>query len=193
VWRHMLETLDVAAVHGLRDGGMIGAMLSRDAELRCMLGQPHPDRLAEFFDELGRPEDAAAVAELLSDPIFPLGRCWLVLGFRPRLVAGCGIEVIHGRGADAAEAREAFMAWLLDRGLAAPAPTAALSAWRGAITPLSAGSDWPDALIARALADEPDSLPYLRKFVNHFKLNISGGKAAAAKAYLAVAPAEGRG
>ena len=191
-WQRMATTLEVAEQHRLKAGRTGGVMLSRDGELRCMIGDLRPDRVRAFLNRVGWSGDVSSLVDLLSEPVFQGTGALLVLGYGPELLADCGIEMIYGRDEDRLPERAALLRWLIDRELVDPARAGALDEWREAITPINARVDWPDALIAQALIEDEDRLLYLRRFVNHLKLNISGGEIIAAKAYLALAPVEWR-
>jgi len=191
-WQRLVSTLELAEQHGLKAGRMIGIMLSRDAELRCMIGDLRPDRVHAFLDRVGWPGVRAVLTDLLSQTVFQSAGGLLVLGHRPELVSGCGIEMIYGKDEDKLPERSALLRWLIDRKLADPARAGALEEWCGTMNPIDARADWPDALIARALTESKDRLCYLHRFVNHLKINILGHEITAAKAYLALAPVDWR-
>jgi hypothetical protein len=182
-WRRLVTTLKVAEQHGLSAGRLVGVMLSRNAEMRCMMRDLRPDRVRAFLDQAGWPGVVSVLVDLLSLPVFQSAGALLVLDHAPELVAGCGIEMIYGQDDEKLPERTGLLRWLMDRELADPTRVAALDEWRGTITPINARADWPDALIGRALTEGEDRLLYLRRFVNHVKLNISGGEITAAKAY----------
>jgi hypothetical protein len=191
-WQRVMTTLEIADQHGLSAGRLVGVMLSRNAEMRCMIRDLRPDRVLAFLNQVSQPAVVSVVMDLLSQPVFQSAGAVLVLDHAPELVAGCGIEMIYGKDDDKLPERAALLRWLMDHKLADPLRVAALDEWRGTVTPITARADWPDALIARALTDGEDRLLYLHRFVNHVKLNISGGEVTAAKAYLALAPVEWR-
>jgi hypothetical protein len=182
-WQRLVKTLKVAERYELSAGRLVGVMLSRDAELRCMIRDLQPERVRVFLDQVGWPGGVSVVVDLLSQRVFQSAGALLVLGHGPELVAGCGIEMIYGQGEDKVPERAALLRWLISRELADRVRV-------GALAPINARADWPDALIARALTEGEDRLLYLRRFVNHVKLNIIGDEIAAAKAYLALAPIE---
>lgn len=181
---HLLSALEAAGRHGMTPGRMIGLMLSRGDELRTMVHDARPDAIAAFLPEAGWRGPVAAMAALLSEPALRDARPKLVLGFAPALVEDCGIEIIHGVRGDPAE-RERLTGWLAGRGLADPARIAAAQRWQGDLTPLNAPR-WPEALIVRDLCDG-GRLDRFARWLNHVKLNVSGGRVRAAKTYLSLA------
>jgi len=191
-WRKLATTLEIAEQHGLKAGRTLGAMLSRDGELRCMICDPRPDRVRAFLDRVGWTGEVTILADMLSQPVFQGTGALLVLGHGPELMAGCGIEMIYGQDANKLAERAALLRWLVNRKLADPRRASALEEWHAPITPINARAAWPDALVAQTLTQGRDRLLYLRRFVNHLKLNIAGGEIAAVKAYLALAPVEWR-
>ncbi|MEI9852225.1 MAG: hypothetical protein WDN24_16750 [Sphingomonas sp.] len=185
-WRHALAALETAEACGLTGGRMIGAMLSRDGQLRAMVRGLSPAGLAGFLDAAGWPGDRAAMLGLLGTPALMHGATRLVLGFAPEMAADWGIEVIHARDAAGEAGRRALLAWLVEAGLAEPGRVAALAAWTGAITPVDARADWPDAMILDDLRSGRRSR--FAAFVSHVKINVEQGRARPAKAYLSLAP-----
>jgi hypothetical protein len=188
-WQRMLAALQAAERQGLRAGRMVGVMLSRDAQLRCMIRHLRPDRVRAFLAELRWRGDLEG---LLAQPQLAGDAARLVLGFAPDLLPDCGIEMIYGRGEREVPGRVALMRWLVDARLADPARVAALDEWTGAITPLNAKADWPAALIARALTEPADTIDLFHRAFSHVKLNLSGGEIRTAKAYLALVPTRQR-
>ncbi|HMO74789.1 MAG TPA: hypothetical protein PKD99_11205 [Sphingopyxis sp.] len=191
-WRQLLATLERAEAHGLKSGRLVGAMLSRDAQLRCMIRGLSPAPVRAFLTDIGWDGDIGALVALLAQPPLTGDATRLVLGFAPALVADCGLEIIHGYDAPGIAARDGLLDWLAARGLADPARVAALREWPAAITPADARADWPDAMIVRDLAGKAVR-PHFSGFVNHVKLNLPAHRPALpAKAYLALAPLSGR-
>ena len=191
-WARMSAAIDAAGRHGLVAGRLIGAMLSRDGQLRCVFRGLRPQPAMAFLREIGWPGDVDALGALLAQPPFASEAARLVLGFAPDPVAGCGIEMIYRKGdtGEGLDGRDALLAWLVDQGLAEPERVAALAEWNGPITPMSAGTDWPDALIAEDLRAGFDPLVYFTKSLSHVKLNIADGRIVEAKAYLALMPTQ---
>lgn len=187
-WRALVSAVDCARSHGLIPGRMVGAMLSRDSQLRCMLRGLTPATTQRFLTAVGWPGDLDALQAFLRQPPLTGDATRLVLGFAPDLTADCGLEVIHAQDASGRARLAALLAWLVERGLADGERVRALAVWPGAVTPLDAHADWPDALIARDLAASRTALEYFNAFISHVKVNISGGRPLPAKAYLGLAP-----
>ncbi|MEN3749875.1 hypothetical protein TPR58_22070 [Sphingomonas sp. HF-S3] len=185
-WSRLVDTLARAEALGMASGRLVGAMLSRDAQLRCMIRGVAPEPVAALLREIGWPGDPAPLIDLLGWPELGGDATRLVLGFAPGPVAECGIEVIHPQGAGGDAARAALLDRLAAAGLAERPRVAALAEWPATITPIDARADWPDAMIAADLAHGGAS--YCAGFVNHVKLNLAGGRVLPAKAYLALAP-----
>lgn len=190
-WRRLVAILAIAADHGLESGRIMGLMLSRTGELRCMIRVGQPAAVAALMASAGWTGEIAPLEALLADPVIAGGEALLVLGDDGALTAGCGIEIIFGDDPAGLGPRANLLNWLVERGLADPMRAAALDHWNGTLTPLDAPGVWPDALIARALT-ELGRFALLRRFVNHVKLNIADGEIVAAKAYLALVPVDGR-
>ena len=191
-WRTLISTVECARSHGLVPGRMVGVMLSRDAQLRCMVRGLTPGATQRFLKAVGWPGDHEALADLLSQAPLAGEATRLVLGFGPDLAGDCGLEVIHPQDADGRLRLEAVTEWLVERGLADAGRAEALARWPGRLTPQSAGADWPDALIARDLATGRTTFDYFNAFISHVKINLVGGQALPAKAYLGLAPVSWR-
>jgi len=187
-WRALISAIECARSHGLVPGRMVGAMLSRDGQLRCMVRGLTSPATQRFLTAVGWAGDLDALQALLREPPLAGDATRLVLGFAPDLTADCGLEVIHAQDADGRARLDALLVWLVERGLADAGRVNALAGWPGPVTPLSAEADWPDALIARDLATSRTALDYLNAFISHVKINISGGRPLPAKVYLGLAP-----
>ena len=187
-WRALITAIECARSHGLVPGRMVGAMLSRDGQLRCMVRGLTPSATQRFLAAIGWPGDLDALQALLRQPPLAGDATRLVLGFAPDLTAECGLEAIHAQDANGRAGLGALLEWLVERGLADAERVSALAAWPGAITPLEASADWPDAMIARDLASPRTGFEYFNAFISHVKINISGGRPLPAKAYLGLAP-----
>ncbi|PXA90760.1 hypothetical protein DMC47_27150 [Nostoc sp. 3335mG] len=185
-WSRLIDTLDRAEALGMTGGRLVGAMLSRDAQLRCMIRDVAPGPVTQLLTEIGWPGDPAPLLDLLAWPELLGDATRLVLGFAPGPVPECGIEVIYAQTAAGAAARAALLDRLVVAGLAEAPRVAALTEWPATTTPIDARADWPDAMIAADLARGGAS--HLAGFVNHVKLNLAGGRVLPAKAYLALAP-----
>lgn len=185
-WSRLIDTLDRAEALGMTGGRLVGAMLSRDAQLRCMIRDVAPGLVAQLLRGIDWPGDPAPLLDLLAWPELHGDATRLVLGFAPGPVAECGIEVIHPQTGEGAAARAALLDRLVAARLAEVPRVAALTDWPASITPIDARADWPDAMIAADLARGGASR--LAGFVNHVKLNLAGGRVLPAKAYLALAP-----
>lgn len=190
-WRRLVEALECAASHGLTPGRMVGVMLSRDAQLRCMIRGLSPPALRRFLADIAWPGEVDPLLALLAEAPLAGAATRLVLGFTPEVSGDCGVEVIHDRDPAGVAALRALLDWLPAQGLADPERVAALADWPGAMTPLDPSLAWPDALIARDLAG-PGQLDYFNAFISHVKLNITGGRPRPAKAYLGFAPVHRR-
>lgn len=191
-WRALISTVDSARSHGLAPGRMVGVMLSRDAQLRCMVRGLTPRATQHFLTAVGWPGDNEALGDLLRQPQLAGDATRLVLGFGPDLAGDCGIEVIHPQDGDGRRRLDAVIGWLAERGLADADRVQALRAWPGPITPHGSGPDWPDALIARDLAMPRTTFDYFNAFISHVKINIVAGRVLPAKAYLGLAPVSWR-
>jgi ATP-binding cassette subfamily B protein len=110
-----------------------------------------PPATRRFLTAAGWPGDQDALVDLLAQPPLAGEATRLVLGFGPDLAGDCGIEVIEPRDAGGRLRLIALLNWLVERGLADGERVRALDGWPGAVTPLDATGDWPDALL-RALA-----------------------------------------
>ncbi len=187
-WRALVSAVECARSHGLIPGRMVGAMLSRDGQLRCMVRGLTPPATQRFLTAVSWPGDLDALQALLREPPLAGDATRLVLGFAPDLTADCGLEAIHAQDANGRARLDALLGWLVERGLADAERVRALAAWPGAITPLEAGANWPDALIARDLASPRTGFEYFNAFISHVKINISEGRPLPAKAYLGLAP-----
>lgn len=190
-WERALEVVDCALAHGLTPGRMVGAMLSRDAQLRLMLRGLSARAVEGFLREVGWAGEMAPLLALLSQPALAGPGTRLVLGFAPGLTADCGLEIIHERTEPGAAARRSLLAWLVSAKLAERGRVDALEAWVGMLTPADAGAPWPDALIARDLATPSGDLAWFNGFLSHVKLNIRAGHPLPAKIYLGLAPVRG--
>lgn len=187
-WERLVATLEAAERCGLTGGRMIGAMLSRDAQLRTMVRGLSCEPLREFLAAVGWQGDAERLLALLAEPVLGGEATRLVLGFAPGLVADCGLEAIHGYDDAGIAARDALLDRLVDAELAERGRVDALSEWPGAITPVGARADWPDAMLVRDLL-APAERAHFAGFVNHVKLNLPHGRPPQpAKAYLSLAP-----
>lgn len=187
-WARLLPALELAEQCGLTGGRMVGAMLSRDAQLRCMIRGLTGEGVRVFLDRIAWPGDRDALLDLLAEPVLAGPATRLVLGFTPDLAADCGIEVIHGYDEAGLARTRALFERLVALDLAEPEPVEALNAWPGTVTPADARADWPDALIARDLATGRRNA--FKGFMNHVKLNFASGRALPAKAYLSLAPVD---
>lgn len=183
---NLLATLQCAEECGLTGGRMVGAMLSRDAQLRCMIRGLSPEGTRTFLDRIDWPGDRVALLDLLVEPVLTNPATRLVLGFAPDLVAECGIEVIHAHDAAGLAETRALFDRLVVLGLADRARVDALGEWPQTITPADARAGWPDAMIARDLAT--GARQGFKGFMNHVKINVANGRALPAKAYLSLAP-----
>jgi hypothetical protein len=190
-WQQMATTLEIAVSHGFTPSPTIGAMTSRDRQLRCMLGHLDSGAVTIFLRQADWPGDIPRLMALLGLPALKGDRRLLVLGFGPQLQADCGLEFIYGQNESRLPERAVILGWLVAQGLVDPQRVQALQEWQGEISPLDAPDEWPDALIVQAFQDG-DRLAWLRRFVNHLKLNIRDGRIESAKAYLALAPTEWR-
>lgn len=191
-WRALVSAIECARSHGLAPGRMVGAMLSRDSQLRCMVRGLTPPAAQRFLTAVGWTGNLDVLHALLREPPLAGDATRLVLGFAPDLTADCGLEVIHAQDANGRARLDALLEWLVGRGLADVDRVNALAAWPGPVTPLSTEADWPDALIARDLATSRTALDYLNAFISHVKVNISEGRPLPAKAYLGLAPVSWR-
>lgn len=191
-WQQAIAALRFAERCGMASGRLVGVMLSRGTELRCMVRGLTPDRLAAFLDAAGATDPDGHLAALLEQDIFAGDAPRLVLGFTPGLAPQFGIEVIHSYDAAGIAARDALIRWTVDTGIADPERAAALADWPEAITPADARGDWPDAMIAAEMSGQ-GSATHLSCFVNHLKFSVTPGKPVTAKAYLALAPMGIRG
>ncbi|MGZ9098670.1 MAG: hypothetical protein ACXW3O_03115 [Brevundimonas sp.] len=187
-WDRALAVVDRAVAHGLTPGRMVGAMLSRDGQLRLMLRGLSAPAVERFLREVGWPGEIAPLLALLAQPALSGPETRLVLGFAPDLTADCGLEIIHEPAEAGAAGRRALLAWLVSAGLAEADRVAALETWVGMITPAAAGAPWPDGLIARDLASPSGELAGFNGFPSHVKLNIRAGRPMPAKIYLGLAP-----
>lgn len=187
-WERALEVVDRATAHGLVPGRMVGAMLSRDAQLRVMLRGLSAPAVERFLDEIGWPGAQPLLLNLLSEPALSGPETRLVLGFAPDLTVDCGLEIIHERSEAGAVGRQALLEWLVSAGLAERGRVDALDEWIGALTPANAEAPWPDALIARDLASAAGDLACFNGFLSHVKLNIRTGRLLPAKIYLGLTP-----
>lgn len=190
-WERALEVVDCARAHGLTPGRMVGAMLSRDAQLRLMLRGLSARAVEGFLREVGWAGEMAPLLALLSQPALAGPGTRLVLGFAPGTMTDCGLEIIHERTEAGSAGRRSLLEWLVFAQLADPARVAALDDWIGAVTPANAGGPWPDALIARDLATPSCELAWFNGFLSHVKLNIRAGRPLPAKIYLGLAPVRG--
>lgn len=182
----LLALLETARAHGLKAGRLVGAMLSRDAELRCMVkGLPGGD-VPAFLKAADWPGDHDALLELLAEPVFASDATRLVFGFGPELAAGCGIEIIHPIDGEGPAEQLKALRWLAGTGLAERDRVAAISGWRGDIHPGNARSRWPDSLILRDLA-RAERTRFLT-FISHVKINIGPDGPLPAKAYASMVP-----
>lgn len=186
--RRMFAALEAAERHGLAAGRVIGAMLSRDAQLRCMVRGTASGRPGAFLDAIGWPGDRDAIEALLALPFLQGEAVRLVLGFAPAPAPGIGIELIL-EGGRRGDADAGLLGWMVAQGLADPRRVAALDLWSGALTPVNAAAPWPDALIVQDLAGPGDRIACFLRFLNHLKLNVDAD-GITAKAYLALAPYE---
>ncbi len=187
-WEHALAVLDCAIAHRLTPGRMVGAMLSRDAQLRLMLRGLSAPAVEGFLREVGWAGEMEPLLALLSQPALSGPETRLVLGFGPKLTTDFGLEIIHERTESGASGRRSLLEWLSSVGLAESSRVAALEDWVGTITPADAGGAWPDALIARDLVAPSGELARFNGFLSHVKLNIRAGRPLPAKIYLGLAP-----
>lgn len=187
-WRTLVSTLEIAVAHGLTPGRMVGVMLSRDAQLRCMIRDLETDRVRRFLAEAGWPGDIDRLADLMGRGPLVGDATRLVLGFTPALAPDVGFEVIHPRDEAGEAAQSALLDWLAGTGLAEPARVEAAAGWRGAVTPMDRALPWPETLISRDLATARGRLDAFSAFISHVKLNLKDGAPLPAKAYLALAP-----
>lgn len=187
-WEGVVATLVLARTCGLIPGRMVGAMLSRDAQLRCMVRGLAPAAVAAFLDAAGWTGDRTTVLRLVDEPRLGGDALRLVLGFGPHLLPDCGLEVLHPHGPAGDAGRQITLEWLVEAGLADRERAEALTAWSGPLTPGTARASWPDAMIAADLAGETCGLDYFGMALSHFKLNLIGGVLRPAKAYLTLAP-----
>lgn len=191
-WRALISAVERARSHGLVPGRMVGAMLSRDAQLRCMVRGLTSRATQDFLTALGWPGDHEALGDLLRQPPLASEATRLVLGFGPGLANDCGLEIIHRQDAAGRQRLEAVFGWLVEQGLADADRVQALHAWPGFVTPHGAGPDWPDALIARDLERSRASLDYFSAFISHVKINVAAGRILPAKVYLGLTPVSWR-
>lgn len=191
-WEQAVSALQLAERCGMASGRLVGVMLSRGTELRCMVRGLTPDRIAAFLDVAGGVDPDGHLATLLAQDAFTGDAPRLVLGFGPSLAPEFGIEVIHTYDAAGIAARDALTRWAVDAGTADPERAAALALWPDAITPADARADWPDAMIAAELSGHGGAT-HLSCFINHLKFSVAPGKPVSAKAYLALAPMGIRG
>lgn len=187
-WERLIETVRIARDHGLAPGRMVGVMLSRDAQLRCMLRGLTPAAVGAFLEAVGWVGERTSLLALLAEPPLAGDATRLVLGFGPDLLPDCGLEVIHARGPAGDADRAALLAWLVERGLAEEARVRPATAWIGRVTPMDAQATWPAALIAGDLAAPNGRLEWFDAFLSHVKLNVVDGRAAPAKIYLGLCP-----
>lgn len=188
-WKQMIVAINAAQREGLVPGRLIGAMLSRDGQLRCVFRNLAPRPVAAFLSAIDWPGDIPALIDLLSKPVFRTPAARLVLGFGPTPLADCGIEMIY-RTPEGTPIRgcEGLINWLIGQDLADRDTQALLAAWSGIITPANARSAWPDALILEDLAQSFASPMTFSATLSHFKLNLAASRPVAAKAYLAFTP-----
>ncbi|MDP2258290.1 MAG: hypothetical protein Q8J89_01060 [Caulobacter sp.] len=187
-WRRLVATMETARAHGLVPGRMAGVMLSRDAQLRCMLRGLTPAAVGAFFRTAGWSGEREPLLTLLAEPPLATEATRLVLGFGPDLLPDCGLEVIHARGAAGEAGRGALLAWLVERGLADRARVRSAAAWAGRVAPMDTQAPWPAALIARDLTAADGRLEWFDAFLSHVKLNFIGGRLSPAKIYLGLCP-----
>lgn len=60
-WRALVAAIECARSHGLIPGRMVGAMLSRDGQLRCMVRGLTPSATQRFLAAIGWPGDLEAL------------------------------------------------------------------------------------------------------------------------------------
>jgi hypothetical protein len=191
-WRALISAVECAGSQGLVPGRMVGAMLSRDGQLRCMVRGLGPPATRKFLTATGWPGDQDALVDLLAQPPLAGEATRLVLGFGPDLAGDCGIEVIEPRDARGRLRLIALLNWLVERDLADGERVRALDGWPGAVTPLDPTADWPDALILRDLGAARTGIDYFNAFISHVKINFVRGRPLPAKAYLGFAPVRRR-
>ena len=191
-WRALISAVECAGSHGLVPGRMVGAMLSRDGQLRCMVRGLGPPATRKFLTAVGWPGDHDALVDLLAQPPLAGEATRLVLGYGPELAGDCGIEVIEPLDAGGRLRLIALLNWLVERELADGERVRALDVWPGAVTPLDATGDWPDALILRDLGAARAGFDYFNAFISHVKINVARGRPLPAKAYLGFAPVRRR-
>lgn len=191
-WGALISAVECARSHGLVPGRMVGAMLSRDGQLRCMVRGLTPSATERFLAAVGWPGDPETLRGLLRATPLADDATRLVIGFAPHLTGDCGLEVIHTQDAAGRARLGALLEWLVARGLADVERVRGLSDWVGAITPLDPAAAWPDAMIARDLTTPRTEFETFNAFISHVKINIAGGRPLPAKAYLGLAPARRR-
>lgn len=188
-WSRALAALEAAEACGLTGGRMVGAMLSRDGQLRSMVRGLSAGGVRGLLDAVGWSGNRATMLELIAGSPLMQPATRLVFGFAPEMAADWGVEIIHAQGSEGDAERSALVAWLVDAGLAEQGRAEALRAWSGAITPVDARADWPDAMIIDDLRLGRRS--HFAAFVNHVKINVAAGRPHPAKAYLSLAPVHG--
>jgi hypothetical protein len=178
------RALDEARRLGGRAHAVVGAMLARGDEVRCVVRGLSPAAAAAWLGRIGWPGPADEAAALLERFGPHASEAGVAMGFAPGPLPRLGIELLTGAERGKPDRLAGLLAALVQAGTCTPAAAGALLEWRGDVTPVTSRAPWPQALVAASLLAPADRWGVLSRFVNHVKLGVQAGRAVQAKAYL---------
>jgi hypothetical protein len=169
---------------GGRARGLCGVMLARNDESRIMvLGIP-AEAVADYLQHIGWGGDVEQVVRVTASLWVGGGDSGLSLELAPSPRARVGVELRLDDSPDHASVRRRTLDDLVASGLCSARKRKALEEWSGQDTPVSAQTEWPEALLVASMLRPADQLGVFYRMLHHVKVAAGGPHPPTAKAYL---------
>ncbi|WP_017718223.1 hypothetical protein [Kamptonema formosum] len=163
----------------------IGVMLSRKAPaLRVNVKRLLPDSLVPYLQQIGWEGETDEVGSLMEQLLAFADRITVCLDVGERIYPQIGLECILLKQPQSEPRWTAFLKYLVDGGLCAPAKAEALLNWPGQTNPAGAPAPWPGELIAASLLQPPNCFSVFERRLSHIKIVWQPQRRLEAKAYL---------
>ena len=162
----------------------VGVMLGRRVRaVRLHVSGLPLDALRDFLGRIAWPgqlDEAVTAAQYLLDHGDELVLCFDILDdLLPRL----GLEIFFTQRTGLDPRWEPLLERLVREGLASPGKVRSLLGWPGVLTPVSAGTRWPDPFILAELVEPTNRLGVFERRLSHVKITVAEGVPSSAKAY----------
>jgi hypothetical protein len=183
-WRDNLYRCFAACPNGVFVSH-IGVMLSRKAPaLRVNVKRLLPDSLVPYLQQIGWEGETAEVGALMRQLLAFADRITVCLDVGKRIYPQIGLECILLKQPQSEPRWTAFVNYLVEGGLCAPAKGEALLNWPGQTNPASAPAPWPGELIVASLLQPQNGFSVFERRLSHIKIVWQPQCRLEAKAYL---------